>query len=123
MKRGPEPLNSARIAAPTRSGVISGALASKLSRTVAAVATTALLSIAPASWLARVCDWTVGSPATAAATLVRKLLSSRAISASLGGARSASPTIANASCIASRQRPFRAVIDEARPVGDVAAAH
>ena len=47
--RGPEPVNSLCIAAPTRSGVINGALRSKLSSTVCAVATTAPLSIAPIS--------------------------------------------------------------------------
>ena len=62
------------IAAPIRAGVISGALASKLSSTVRALATTEALSTAPTSCSARTCDWTVASPCTAAATAVRILL-------------------------------------------------
>ena len=93
--RGPEPVNMACIAAPIRSGVIGGALASKLSSTVCGGGDhRAIVDRA---------DQLLGADLRLDGRLAlhgggrrrcADCCSSRSISAALGGARSASPMIA-----------------------------
>jgi hypothetical protein len=95
--RGPGAGEQACIAAPTRSGVISGALRSKLSSTVCGGGDHRFIVDGVDQLLGADLRLDGRLALHGGVTEVRMLLSSRSISAALGGARSASPMIAKAS--------------------------
>ena len=105
-----------------RGGVIFGASSSSRASVWRVPVMMPSSSIASTSLAARWGERIVGSASTVATAAARMFLSSRAISAALGGVARASATIAKASGSACCQRPSRAIDLQLGIIGDVGRA-